>query len=196
MQRRENVQERLNFKDHLEKSWKLTITYIAPLIIMTLVMFVVCFLTLGILSFVVMAGYLNSILLMHREGREPQLKDLFSHMRLFFPLLGFAVVVFIAALIGFSLFFLPGLAVVLAVSYCCLFMLPLMSDKNLGLFKAIKASYSMVMQGNMTDMVAVYLIFMGLMAIGSSVFIGFLLTQPFASVFLLSVYEEKVGTKT
>jgi len=190
------VQERLNFKDHLEKSWKLTITYIAPLIIMTLVMFVVCFLTLGILSFVVMAGYLNSILLMHREGREPQLKDLFSHMRLFFPLLGFAVVVFIAALIGFSLFFLPGLAVVLAVSYCCLFMLPLMSDKNLGLFKAIKASYSMVMQGNMTDMVAVYLIFMGLMAIGSSVFIGFLLTQPFASVFLLSVYEEKVGTKT
>jgi hypothetical protein len=33
------------------------------------------------------------------------------------------------------------------------------------------------------------------LAAGSSIFIGFLFTQPFASVFLLSVYEEKVGTK-
>ncbi|KPJ97669.1 MAG: hypothetical protein AMK71_12920 [Nitrospira bacterium SG8_35_4] len=191
----ETGEDRLSFKDHLEKSWKLTIKYIAPLIIMTLVMFLACFLTLGVLSFVMMAGYFQSILQMLREGREPQLKDLFSYMRLFFPLLGFTVVVFIAALIGFSLFFLPGLAVVLAVSYCCLFMLPLMTDKNLGLMKAIKASYSMVMEANMTDMVAVYLIFIGLMAIGSSVFIGFLLTQPFASVFLLSVYEEKIGAE-
>jgi len=185
--------ERLNFKGHLETAWELTLKNIAPLIIMTLVMFVMCFLTLGVLSFVMMAGYFHSILRMLREGREPQLKDLFSHMRLFFPLLGFAVVVFIAVLIGFSLFFLPGLAVVLSVSYCCLFMLPLMSDKNPGLMKAIKTSYSIVMQGNMTDMVAVYIIFVGLLAIGSSVFIGFLLTQPFASVFLMSVYEEKVG---
>ena len=116
-------------------------------------------------------------------------------MKLFFPLLGFAVVFFILALIGFLLFFLPGVAVVLAVSYCCLFMLPLMTDKNLGLIDAVKASYSMVMLENMTDMIGVFLIFVGLLAAGSSIFIGFLFTQPFASVFLLSVYEEKVGTK-
>jgi len=187
--------ERLDFKGHLEKSWKLTIKYIAPLIIMTLVMFLVCFLTLGVLSFVMMAGYFHSILLMLREGREPQLKDLFSYMRLFFPLLGFAVVVFIAAFIGFALFFFPGLAVVLAVSYCCLFMLPLMTDGNLGLMKAIKASYSMVMERNMTDMVAVYIIFVGLITAGSSIFIGFLFTQPFATVFLISIYEEKIGAE-
>jgi hypothetical protein len=191
----ENVQEKLNFKGHLETAWKLTLKYIAPLIIMTLVMFVVCFLTLGLLSFVMMAGYMQSILLMLRDGREPRVQDLFSHMKLFFPLLGFAVVFFILALIGFSLFFLPGVAVVLAVSYCCLFMLPLMTDKNLGLIDAVKASYSMVMRESMTDMIGVFLIFVGLLAAGSSIFIGFLFTQPFASVFLLSVYEEKVGTK-
>jgi hypothetical protein len=68
-----------------------------------------------------------------------------------------------------------------------------MTDKNLGLFDAVKKSYAIMMRGNMTDMVAVYLIFAGLFAIGNSVFVGFLFTQPFASVFLLSVYEEKVG---
>jgi hypothetical protein len=186
-------QERLNFKDQLETAWRLTLKYIAPLIILTLVMFLVCLLTLGVLSLVLTAGYFHAVLLMIREGREPQLKDLFSYMKLFFPLLGFGIVVFISALIGFSLFFLPGVFVILAVSYCCLFILPLMTDKNLGLFDAVKKSYAIMMRGNMTDMVAVYLIFAGLFAIGNSVFVGFLFTQPFASVFLLSVYEEKVG---
>jgi hypothetical protein len=190
---RENGQERLNFKDQLETAWRLTIKYIAPLIILTLVMFLVCLLTLGVLSLVLTAGYFHAVLLMIREGREPQLKDLLSHIKLFFPLLGFGIVVFISALIGFSLFFLPGVFVILAVSYCCLFILPLMTDKNLGLFDAVKKSYAIMMRGNMTDMVAVYLIFAGLFAIGNSVFVGFLFTQPFASVFLLSVYEEKVA---
>jgi uncharacterized membrane protein len=194
MKRRENVKGKINFKDSLETAWKLTLKNIAPLIIMTLVMFVACFLTLGILSFVMIAGYMQSILLMLRDGREPKVQDLFSQMKLFFPLLGFGVVVFILALIGFSLFVLPGVAVVLTVSYCCLFMLPLMTDKNLGLINAVKASYSMVIRGNMTDMIAVFLIYVGLLAIGSSVFIGFLFTQPFATVFLLLVYEEKIGT--
>jgi uncharacterized membrane protein len=194
MKRRENVKGKINFKDSLETAWKLTLKNIASLIIMTLVMFVTCFLTLGILSFVMIAGYMQSILLMLRDGREPKVQDLFSQMKLFFPLLGFGVVVFILALIGFSLFVLPGVAVVLTVSYCCLFMLPLMTDKNLGLINAVKASYSMVIRGNMTDMIAVFLIYVGLLAIGSSVFIGFLFTQPFATVFLLLVYEEKIGT--
>jgi uncharacterized membrane protein len=194
MKRRENVKGKINFKDSLETAWKLTLKNIASLIITTLVMFVACFLTLGILSFVMIAGYMQSILLMLRDGREPKVQDLFSQMKLFFPLLGFGVMVFILALIGFLLFVLPGVAVVLAVSYCCLFMLPLMTDKNLGLIKAVKASYSIVMQDNMTDMIAVFLIYVGLLAIGSSVFIGFLFTQPFATVFLLLVYEGKIGT--
>jgi hypothetical protein len=194
MKRRENVKGKINFKDSLETAWKLTLKNIASLIITTLVMFVACFLTLGILSFVMIAGYMQSILLMLRDGREPKVQDLFSQMKLFFPLLGFGVVVFILALIGFSLFVLPGVAVVLTVSYCCLFMLPLMTDKNLGLINAVKASYSMVIRGNMTDMIAVFLIYVGLLAIGSSVFIGFLFTQPFATVFLLLVYEGKIGT--
>ena len=85
-------QDRLDFRSLLEQSWKLTLKYIAPLIIMTLVMFLLCFLSLGILSFVLTAGYFQSVLRMIREGHEPELKDLFSHMRLFFPLLGFGII--------------------------------------------------------------------------------------------------------
>ncbi len=47
----------MNFKNHLETAWNQTLQFIAPLIFMTLVMFVVSSLTLGILAPVAMAGY-------------------------------------------------------------------------------------------------------------------------------------------
>lgn len=183
----------MNFKAHFEKAWNMTLKYIAPLIIMTLVMVIVSLLSLGILAPVTMAGYMHAVLLILREGREPKLQDLFSRMKLFFPLLGFGIVVFIGMMIGYMILILPGILFVLAVSYCCLYLLPLMTDRGLGLIDAVKESYSITMKGNMVDNIAVFIIFMGLLAVGSSVFIGFLFTQPFATIFLLSVYEEKTA---
>ena len=183
----------MNFKAHLETAWNLTLKYIVPLVIMTLVMFFVSFLTIGVLGPVTMAGYMQSILLMVREGREPKVQDISSHMRLFFPLLGFGIAVVIVALIGFSLFYLPGIVIVLAVSYCCLYMLPLMTDRARALIDAVKESFAMVTQGDMADNIVVFIVFAALIALGGSFFIGALLTQPFATVFLLSVYEEKKG---
>jgi hypothetical protein len=183
----------MDFKIHLEKAWHLTLKYIAPLIIMTLVMIAASLFTLGILGPVTMAGYMQSVLLMIRDGREPKVQDVFSHMRLFFPLVLFGVMVFLAALIGFALLVLPGIAVVLAVAYCCLYILPLMTDKGLGLFDAVKESYSMTTKGSWVDNLTVFIIFIGVIALGSAVFIGALITQPFATIFLMSVYEEKKG---
>ncbi len=183
----------MDFKAHLETAWNLTLKNIASLIIMTLVMIIVSFLSLGILAPVIMAGYMHAVLLVMREGREPKVQDLFSHMRLFFPLFGFGIIVFIAVLIGYALLILPGILLMIAVSFCCLYILPLMTDRNSGLIDAIKESYSMTMKGNMVDNIAVFIIFIGLLAIGGSVFIGFLFTQPFATVFLLSVYEERTA---
>jgi len=183
----------MDFKTHLENAWRLTLKYIAPLIIMTLVMIAVCFFTLGILAPVAMAGYMQSILLMIRDGREPKVQDIFSHMRLFFPLLLFGIVVFITALIGFSLFVIPGIAVVLAVVYCCLYMLILMTDRGLGIVDAVKESFSMTTNGSWIDNLAVFVIFIGVIALGGTTFIGSLFTQPFATIFLMSVYLEKTG---
>jgi membrane-anchored glycerophosphoryl diester phosphodiesterase (GDPDase) len=114
-------------------------------------------------------------------------------MKLFFPLLLFGVVVFLAALIGFSLLVIPGIAVVLAVAYCCLYMLPLMTDRDRGLFDAVKESFAMTTNGSWIDNLAIFIIFLGVIALGSTTFIGALFTQPFATIFLMSVYDEKKG---
>ena len=181
----------MDFKKHLETAWQLTLKFIVPLILMTLVMFVVSCVTLGILAPVTMAGYMQAILLMLRDGREPRIQDLFSQMKLFLPLLGFGIVVFIVIIIGFMLLVLPGIIVALAISFSCLYMLPLMTDKEMGLIDAIKKSYAMARQGAIMDHIVVMLLFMGISGIGGSIFIGWLFTQPLATVFLLSAYEEK-----
>jgi len=183
----------MDFKAHLEKTWNLTLKHIAPLIVMTLVLAVASFVTLGILLPVATAGYMHSILRMIREGREPHFKDIFSHMRLFLPLLLFGAAVFVVITLGFMLLVLPGLVALIAVSYGCLYMLPLMTDKGLGLVDAVKESFRMSTGRNTIDHIAVWVLFMGFSLVGGSVFIGWLLTQPFATVFLLSVYEEKVN---
>jgi len=179
----------MDFKYHLETAWKMTLQYIAPLIFMTLAMIVISFISLGILAPVTMAGYMHSILLLIREEREPKIQDIFSHMRLFLPLLLFGIVVLIITMIGIILLFLPGILFALVVTFCCIYMLPLMTDRNLGLIDAVKESFSMVTKEKLSDHIVVFILFIGISAIGSSIFIGSLFTQPLATVFLLSVYE-------
>ena len=111
----------MDFKYHLEVAWKLTLANIVPLILMTLAMLVVSVVTLGILAPVTMAGYVQSILRLVRENREPKVQDIFSQMRLFLPLFLFGIAVFIITMIGLMLLFLPGVIFALA----CLFLLPL-----------------------------------------------------------------------
>jgi len=181
----------MDFKKHLETAWNLTLQNLAILILMTLVMIVVSVLTLGILAPVLKAGYFQSILMMVRNGRQPVIQDLFSQMNLFLPLFVFSILAFLAITVGFMLFFLPGIAVVFAIAFACLYMLPLMTDQKLGLMDALKKSWQMALQPNVADHVVVVILFIGLISIGSSVFIGMLLTLPFATVFILSVYMER-----
>lgn len=183
----------MDFKKHLEIAWNTTLEHIVMLILMTLVLLVVSFFTLGILAPVVMAGFTQAVIELMRNGREPRIDDLFSQMKLFLPLLGFTFIVFLATLVGLVLFVLPGFAIVLVVTFGCLYMLPLMTDKNMGLIEAIKSSWAAAIGDSMADHIVVVILYIGLIAIGSSIFIGTLLTLPFATVFLISVYFEKVS---
>jgi hypothetical protein len=183
----------MDFKKHLEIAWNLTLKNLAMLILMTLVLLIVSTLTLGILAPVLKAGYFQSILMMVRNKRQPVMQDLFSQMNLFLPLFGFSILVFIAITVGFLLFVLPGIAVVCAIAFGCLYMLPLMTDQKLSLMDAIKKSWQMALQPNITDHIAVVIVFIGLISIGSSAaLIGTLLTLPFATIFVLSVYVERM----
>ncbi len=183
----------MNFKKHIVRAWELTLKFLVSLVLMTLVMSVVAAITLGILAPTMMAGYVQSILLMVREGREPRIQDLFSEMRLFLPLLAFGIVVLIGVIAGFMLLVIPGFLVIIAVSFCCLYMLPLMTDKKLGLVEAIKQSYNMAIRDNMPEHIVVVILFLAISGIGSSFLVGFLFTQPLATTFLLSVYDEKTA---
>jgi uncharacterized membrane protein len=181
----------MDFKRHIETAWNLTIGNIVSLILMTLVMVAVSALTLGVLAPVTSAGYVHSLLQLVRNGREPKVQDLFSQMNLFLPLLGFGIAVFLASSIGFMLLFLPGLFIVAAITFCCIYVIPLMTDKKLGLVDAVKESFAMGMHGELVDHIVVVIIFMAITMIGGTVFIGVLFTQPLATLFLLSTYEEK-----
>jgi hypothetical protein len=185
----------MDFKRHLETAWTLTLANIIPLIIMTLILGVVGCLTLGILAPVATAGFIQAAILLVREGREPKIQDIFSQMRLFLPLLGFGLVSTIAVWIGFAMLLLPGILVILALSFCCLYLVPLMTDKEMQLMDAIKESYRLAMSGEVMDHVLVVVIYLGLNAIGSSVvLVGSLFTFPLATIFLASVYLEKTGS--
>jgi hypothetical protein len=182
----------MDFKTHLETAWNMTLKHIVMLILMTVVSLAVSFFTLGILGPVVMAGFIQSIIRMMREGRAPRVEDLFSQMRLFLPLLGFSIAVCIAVMIGMMLFILPGLAIVMAVTFGCLYVLPLMTDRRMGLVDAVKTSWQMALQKSVADHIVVVILFVGLIAVGGSIFIGILFTQPFALVFVVSVYLERI----
>jgi len=183
----------MDFKYHIETAWKLTLGNIVSLLLMTLVLVVISALTLGILAPVTMAGYTQSLLLLIRNQREPRVQDLFSHMKLFLPLLGFGIVASIVISIGSSISVLFGIIITVAITFCCAYMVPLMTDKNLSIVDAVKESYSMARRGELVDHVVMVIIFMAISMIGGTVVIGVLFTQPLATLFLLSTYKEKCG---
>ncbi len=183
----------MDFKTHLENAWDLTLEFIKPLILITLAMFCIWFLSLGILAPVTLAGYTQSLLRMMREGRDPNIRDLFSEFSLFLPLIGFSIMVVLAIVIGIIFVVLPGFLIAILITFACLYMLPLMTDRRLLLTEAVKTSYAMgVGGGGFVGHLITVAIYLGILAIGSSFFVGSLFTQPLATLFMLSVYSEKM----
>ena len=180
----------MDMKYHIETAWKHCIGNIVSLIVLTLVVAAVSIVSLGILAPVAFAGYTHSLFQLLKNNREPKAQDVFSQLKLFLPLFIFGLIVFIITLIGFTLFVLPGILFSIIIGYTCLYMIPIMVDKEFGLLDAVKKSISMVTGSHLTDHIIVFIIFYALTIVGGSSFIGFLFLQPFATLFLLSVYEK------
>ncbi len=183
----------MNFRRHLETSWRLLVNHLLILIFMTLAMMVVSALSLGILAPVLTAGYFHSILRLVRQGREPSLQDIFSQMRLFLPLLAFAFAVLILCMIGYAIFLPFGILIACGITFAFIYVIPLMCDKGLPLAEAVRRSWAMATSGDIIDHLVLVVLFLGISAIGSSVFIGTFVTTPFATLLLASVYDEKTA---
>lgn len=185
----------MDFKEHVEKAWQNTLKFIGPVLILTLVQIVVSVCSLGILAPVTMAGYMQSLLRALREGREPDVKDLFSEMRLFLPLALFGFLVMVALMIGFSMLVLPGILMTAALVFGTLYMVPLMTDKELGIMDALKESWAMATREPWADQIILTLLYLVILTLGSSIFVAIFIAQPLATFLVLSVYEERLQAK-
>ncbi len=185
----------MDFREHLEIAWRTTMKFIAPVLILTLAQIVVSILSLGFLAPVTMAGYMQSLLLALREGREPEVKDLFLDMRLFFPLLLFGFLVAVALGIGFTMLVFPGIIMTACLVFGTIYMVPLMTDKDMGLFDAMAESWAMATRDPWADQIILTLLYLVIISVGSSVVVAVLFTQPLATLLVLSVYEERLNSK-
>lgn len=134
---------------------------------------------------------MQSLLQAIRDDRKPEVGDLFSQMRLFVPLLIFSILVFLVFMVGFAMLVLPGILAALALVYFCLYLLPLMTDREMGLVDAVKESSRMALQAPVIDHVVVVALYLGISALGQSLVLTALFTHPFATLFILSVFMEK-----
>jgi hypothetical protein len=183
----------MDYKGLLEQTWKIFTDFLPAMLINTVGLIGISIVTMGILAPVATAGYMQSLLLAIRDDRKPEIGDLFSQMRLFLPLFGFGILVFIALMVGFAMLVLPGIIMVAALAFFCLYLLPLMTDQEMGLIDALKESSRLAMEEPIADHFVVVALFIGITAIGQSFVIGTLFTQPFATIFILLVYELKTG---
>lgn len=183
----------MDVKMLVEATWEQSRRHILPLLILSLILLAVSILSFGILAPVASAGYYDAILKMVRYDREPVPADIFSKMHLFLPLLVFGLACVAVISLGFLLMVIPGVIITLAICFCCMYMMPLMVDKQLGVIDAIKESYAMVRRGSMTDHIITLVIFIGVQALGSSVLLGALVTTPLSTVFLMNVYNHIQG---
>ena len=183
----------MELKNHLETGWNTFLKYIGPALLVTFVHLVVAVLSLGILAPVTSAGYFHSLLRAQREGRAPEVKDLFAHMSLFLPLLLFGVLAFCAVTIGFVLLILPGFAVMLLLIFACLYLMPLMTDKKMGLLAALQSSWDMAIAQPIMDHVVITIVYIALISIGGSMPFVILFAQPLATFIVVSFYQERLG---
>ena len=92
---------------------------------------------------------------------------------------------------GFVFIVLPGILILYIVTYFFFYTVPLMTDKRLGPWAAVRQSAAMAIQQPLFDHVVATVIYLAVIAIGSSIFIGLLFTQPLATLFLVSIYNQK-----
>jgi uncharacterized membrane protein len=184
----------MDFKRHLEIGWQNALKFIGPVILLTFLQVLVTVVSLGIMAPVTAAGYMRSLLLAAREGREPEVKDLFSEMSRFLPLLGFALVMIVIIGIGVMFLVIPGFILMLLFLFASLYMLPLMVDRRLGVIDALKASWEMANRKPIADQAIITIIYIAILSLGGSIPFAILVAQPLATFVLLSVYQERLST--
>ena len=189
------MEDTMDFKELIEHSWSNTLKYIGPVLLLTIVYWLVCIFSFGILAPVTTAGYIHSFIRAARENRTPEIKDLFSQMGLFIPLFIFFLIFVCVFFIGCLLLVLPGIAIACFTAFATLYMLPLMTDKGLGLIDALKESWNQAVKPPVTDHLVITVIYALIYSIGGALPLAMLIAQPVATFFLAGAYRKRVDNE-
>jgi hypothetical protein len=156
---------------------------VVPLVLATLVAIALSVVTLGALAGPLYAGLLNMVIRREREGRRPEVGDVFSCMDRFWSFLGAAVVLVLA--IGLAWITIVG-GILLGAIW--LYVFPLMVDRRIGLWEAMATSKDMVVRAGFWEHVALVILLIAVGALGRGPLV--LLTIPFGVVTAAVAYCE------
>lgn len=137
-----------------------------------------------LVSIFFMAGMLR-IMLTAVDGKTPEFSHLFSEGKSFLRLLGTAILVNIAVIVGLILLVIPGIYVGIRL----FFALTLVVDKGLGPIAALQESWRMT-EGNVFHLLKLWLVFIGLTILGVlALIVGLLVAMPVATLLITAVYR-------
>lgn len=159
----------------LKQAARLFVKDLAPLLIAGLLAGVLSVVTLGVLAGPLLAGLYGMVIGRVRDGRRPEVSDVFLGLERFWAYASAALV--LVVLIG-----LASLTIVggFALATIWLFVFPLMVDRGLSMGEAMKASRQMVMQGGFWEHLALVVVLFVIVAVANGALA--ILAGPFVVV--------------
>ena len=123
-----------------------------------------------------------------RKGEQLKFDDCFAGFKLFGPTFLVTFVSGLLIVLGFALCVIPG--IYLAIAWA--FALPLVVDKKMDFWEAMQLSMRKVNE-NFVPVLLVILVLYAINSLGSSVALGFLITQPLMVLGINVAYEKLFG---
>ena len=165
----------------LKQAARLFVKDLAPLLIAGLITGVLSVLTLGILAGPLFAGLYGMVIGRVRDGRQPQVGDVFDGLQRFWSYLAAALV--LVVLIGLASITIVG-GFLLATIW--LYVFPLMVDRGLGVGEAMKASKDLVLKSRFWEHLALVIVLFVVLSVANGMLA--IIAAPFVVVAVTAGY--------
>jgi len=166
--------------------WRVFAADIVPLIVGGLIALALSIVTIGILAGPLFAGLYNMAAGRIRDGRRPEIGDVFSCMDRFWDF--FAAALVLVILIGLAWVTVVGGILLMTI---WLYVFPLMVDRRMGLGDAMATSYHMVVGNGFWEHLAFVLLLTALNAVADGPLA--LLSVPFTIATVTAAYYVVAG---
>jgi hypothetical protein len=165
----------------LKQAARLFVKDLAPLLIAALIAGALGVLTLGILAGPLFAGLYGMVISRVRDGKTPEVGDVFSGLERFWSYAGAALVLVVLVALA-SITIVGGF--LLATIW--LYVFPLMVDRGLGLGEAMKQSKDLVLKAGFWEHLALVLVLFVIVSVANGALA--ILAAPFVVVAVSAAY--------